>query len=49
MPVEKKLFDGVDFSWKTIMQAVADDPLIFENFDWEKTKSEIESNNKILD
>lgn len=49
MPVEKKMFDGVDKSWQTIMQGVSEDPLIFENFDWEKTKAECESNNKILD
>ena len=49
MPVEKKLFDDVDVVWQAIMKQVSNDPCIFDNFDWEKTKLDFEQANKTLD
>lgn len=49
MPVEKKLFDDVDIVWQAIMKQVLNDPCVFDNFDWEKTKTDFDMANKTLD
>jgi len=49
LPHEKKMFDSVDRVWRQIMDSVAEEPMIYENMDWEKVKSDFENCNRQLD
>ena len=49
MPLEKKLFDSVNSSWKEIMDGVRQEPFIFETLDWERVKADLTNCNRDLD
>lgn len=49
MPLEKKLFDSVNSSWKEIMGGVHQEPFIFETLDWERVKADLTNCNRDLD
>lgn len=49
MPLEKKLFDSVNASWKEIMGGVRQEPFVFETLDWERVKADLTNCNRDLD
>lgn len=49
LPLEKKLFDNVDYFWRNLMESIEKDKYIFETLDWEKLLNDLKKINQQLD